>query len=192
VILPVYIVDIIGDIVNQVKGDVLTKIIANETAVLEDGPSLIQTINYQYGHKRELIETLFQMDKGDELAFQKYPLIYLVQDFRESRGQQPGIYADVSLNIVIAHHTTRSFKITERYAQVFKPVLYPIYLSLIEKIAASKAVNMESEDLIRHDKTDRSYWGTQALGGNEANKLNDAVDAIEIENLALKIIFKNC
>jgi len=192
-IRPVYIVDIIGEAVAGTTAEILPTLITNEQAVAEDGVSLIRTIDYQYGHRMELIQTLAQMDKSDEMAREsKYPLVYLVQDFIETRGKIPGVYAEVSLNIIIAHQTSNTYKITDRMAKVFKPVLYPIYYTLLDKLADHVQINEYSEDIIIHQKIDRSYWGTSTVGGNEANALNDYVDAIEINNLSLKILYKNC
>lgn len=185
---PVYIVDVIGTVVSNVQDDVLSTIQANEAAVLEDG-TLIQAIDYQYGHVEELIETLSQKDKGDITDQQsKYPLIWLVQDFTEDRGKQPGIYAELSLSIIIAHQTVNTYKSTDRYTNVFKPVLYPIYYSLIQQLNRSPFVNQGNEDLIPHRKIDRLYWGAKQL----SNKLNDYCDAIEITNLNLKIDYQAC
>lgn len=199
---PVYITDIIGQVVTATMNakvipgqtkTLLQQIQENETATHDDdSPSLIQTIDYQYGHKRELIETLLQKDKSDEERELKYPLIYLVQDFPEDRNKIPGIYAEVSLNIIIAHHTVNTHKITERYSKVFKPVLYPIYDQFIKQLCKHKQIHDVSELTLKHRKTDRSYWGRNAVGGNDQNKLNDYVDAIEIDNLILKINYNNC
>ena len=132
------------------------------------------------------------MDKDPAGRFQKYPLVYLVQDFKETRGKTSGIYGETTLNIIIAHHTTSSFKITDRYQQVFKPVLYPIYYSLLNQLAKHPQLNEEDETMVLHGKTDRSYWGRTAIGGNDKLKITDTVDAIEIDNLALKILYQTC
>lgn len=199
---PVYVTDIIGDVVSNAKSAVVKRnpnktllevIQENEKATHEDeSDSMIETINYQYGHKRELIETLVGMSKEEENRVLKYPLVYLVQDFSETRGKEPGIYADVSLNILFVHHTVNTSKIKARYEKVFKPVLYPIYYEFMEQLSKHPQIHVEDPRRIRHKKTDRSYWGRQAVGGNDGLKLTDFVDAIEVEDLQIKILFKNC
>lgn len=187
---PLYVVDVLAQIVEAVSDEVLTEIIENETAAL--GTSMITGINYQYGHRLELIETLIQLDKGGSPSnVMKYPLVYLVMDFSEARGSQDGVYAEVKLNIVIAHQTDNTDKITDRYRKVFKPVLYPIYYSLIEQIAAHHLVLQGNEDKIQHVKIDRGYWGRTALqgAGTTGNKLTDYVDAIELQNVDLKLYY---
>lgn len=187
---PVYIVDIIGAVVQKVQTEVLATIQTNETNAL--GATLIQNINYQYGHFRELIVTLAQWDTDPSFQQQKYPLIYLVQDFREQRGKLAGVYADVSLNIIICHQTLAEYKATDRMANVFKTVLYPIYYSFIRQLAKHNLTFAASPDLIPHDKWDRTYWGTSGMGGNDKTMLNDFVDAIDIQNLQLKIDYQPC
>jgi hypothetical protein len=184
---PVYIVDVIGAVVDKVRSLTVAKIQQNETAAL--GVTGITTINYQYGHFKELIQTLAQYDLSNSQRFEKYPLIYLVQDFREQRGRQPGVYSEVSLNIVICHQTDANYKITDRMNKVFKPVLYPIYYSLIEQLTKSNLTFASSPDMVQHDKYDRSYWGSDVI---DKNMLNDYVDAIDIQNLQLKIDYQPC
>ena len=192
-IQPVYIVDIIGTVVQTVQTEVLATIQQNETNAL--GQTNIRTINYQYGHFRELIQTLAQWDADLSLRTQKYPLVYLVQDFREGRGRAAGVYADVSLNIIICHQTEGDYKVAERMPNVFKPVLYPIYYSLIKQLTKHNLTFAASPDLVSHDKYDRAFWGTSKLvggGATDRSMLNDFVDAIELQNLQLKIDYQPC
>lgn len=190
---PVYIVDVMAAIVQAVSTEVLTTIQANETAVM--GRTAIRAINYQYGHFRELIQTLAQMDLSTDLRFQKFPLVYLAMDFKETRGKLAGVYADVSLNVLICHQTDGNYKVADRYVNVFKPVLYPIYYSLIKQISKSPMTFPASADMIPHDKWDRSFWGTSkqaGSGGTDRSVLNDYVDAIDIQNLQFKIDYQPC
>jgi len=186
---PVYIVDIIGEIVQKVQALVLQKIQMNETSAL--GSTNIQAINYQYGHFEELIETLAQYDADINLRNQKYPLVYLVTDFTEQRGRLAGVYADTRLNIAICHQTKADYKSAERKQKVFEPVLYPIYYELIEQFSKHLMTMAGSADLLQHDKTDRYYWGTRELG-TPKNKLADFVDAIELQNLQVKFDYQPC
>lgn len=187
--VPTYLVDIIGEVVASVKADVLATIIKNESAALGT-QSLIQTINYQYGHKSELIETLFQMDKSDPAAYQKYPLIYLVLDFKEIIDDSKSYFGTAVLNILIMHSSELSYKTTERYLNVFKPVLYPLYISLLNQIPKHKAFSVYGNP--KHEKYDRPLVGVPAA--IEGNKLliNEYVDAIEIANLNLLLNYQTC
>jgi hypothetical protein len=191
---PTYLVDIIAAVVAAVQSEVLGTIQANETAVLNSA-SRIQKINYQYGHPRELIQTLSQNDLSPQFNQLKYPLIYLYMDFREQRGRTPGIYADTQLNFAICHQTEGDYKAADRYVNVFKPVLYPIYYSLMKQLTKSPLTVQGDQDMLQHDKWDRMFWGTSKVvggGGTDRSYLNDFVDAIEIQNLALKINYQPC
>ena len=190
---PVYIVDVIEEVVAATSAAVLSTIQANESEALQL-PSLIQGISYQKCHFRELIENLIQADKSSTARYEKYPLIYLMRDFKERRGREAGIYAEVSLRIIIVHQTQQTYKITDREAKVFKPVLYPIYYEFMNQLFLHPMVNSATDtDGITHDKWDRSYWGRNLQQGEQKQVLTDFVDAIEIENLALKITFpKTC
>jgi hypothetical protein len=186
---PVYIVDIVGEVVQKAQAGILATIQANETSIL--GATSIQAINYQFGPFEELIETLAQYDTDLSLRYQKYPLVYLVTDFTEQRGRLPGVYADTRLNIAICHQTSATYKSIERKEKVFEPVLYPIYLRFMEELSKHPMTMPGSDDMIQHDKTDRYYWGTRELGTSK-NKLADYVDAIEIQNLQLKFDYQPC
>jgi hypothetical protein len=188
--LPVYIVDIIGAAVQLAETNVLTTIQENETCAL--GGTGITTVNYQKGHKLELIETLLQWSKVPDYDQRKYPCVYLVQDFQEIRNPRPGIYADVKLNLILMHFTEQTYRVDDRYANVFKPVLYPLYDAFLEGLAKTPQIQQSNKDDIQHTKIDRLYWGRQAAGGNDRVALTDYLDAIEITGLQLSIYFKTC
>ncbi len=120
---------------------------------------------------------------------------HLYMDFREQRGRTPGIYADTQLNFAICHQTEGDYKAADRYVNVFKPVLYPIYYSLMKQLTKSPLTVQGDQDMLQHDKWDRMFWGTSKVvggGGTDRSYLNDFVDAIEIQNLALKINYQPC
>ncbi len=187
---PVYIVDIIGEVVADAAAKVLTTIQDNELVAL--GVNTITTINYQKGHKLELIETLLQMGGHRSTEPLKYPCIYLVQDFQESMNPRTGVYTDARLNVILMHHTEQTHKVDDRMEKVFKPVLYPLYYAFLEAIAKHPGIMQSNAESIVHTKTDRLYWGRQAAGGNDKVALTDFLDAIEITGLQLSFYFKNC
>lgn len=191
---PVYIWEIIGEIVQATSDAVVDKVTgltllqtiqANEVAVL--GETHIQQIRYSKSSFNELIETLSQADGSAEERYNKYPLIHLVRDFYEERGQDPGAYATASLNIIIIHQTVNTYKVADREVNVFKPVLYPIYQEFLEQLDKSGWTKSGDLETFRHRKIDHAFWGNRKL-----ETLNDYVDAIEIQNLNIKINFFNC
>jgi hypothetical protein len=189
-IKPIYIVDVIAEVVADAAESVLSDLQANEIALF--GRTTIETVNYQKGHKIELIETLREMSSTRTQEPRRYPCIYLVQDFREDMNPRTGIYCDVSLSLIIMHHTDMNRKVDDRYTKVFVPVLYPLYGAFMQALAKHPLIQQSQSDKIEHNKTDRVYWGRQAVGGNNALALTDYLDAIEISNLNLSFYFKTC
>lgn len=160
-------VDIIGDIA--------------EKAIAEFGSGY-----YLYGHPLEIFNILAEKSKSETFKYSKYPLIALYQDFEEDVKQYETIVKGIT--IVIMTETSKTYTAPNRYANTFIPVLQPLYEALIKQIQRSKYV---SSDNYMHTKTDRLYWGKSDEFGNSGNIGNDALDAIVIRNLELKLI-KNC
>jgi hypothetical protein len=171
-----YIVDIIGQIVESIRGTY------DPPAGLPNGSPF-----YLYGHPLEVINTLSEWTKNPTKKFQKFPLIILFTDIEESKGLHQGINSEVKLEVIICTATKPEYKSTERTEITFKPVLYPLYDLFIAELANS-GYFMESNDLVPHTMTPRYYWGKSGLYGNTANMFNDYIDAIEIKNLQLTIL----
>ena len=198
---PIIVTDIIGEVVTATSNAIVKRnpnkillqvIQENETAALEQ-QSLIKNIRYSKSSFDELIETLAQADKVDATGGReyKYPLIHLVRDFAEDYGVVPGYSIDVSLNIIFVHQTVATYKIDDRDDKVFKPVLIPIKEEFITQLAKHKQIVAVHRSKIPYREWKRAFWGTRQLQGAK-NKLADYVDAIELENLKLKIIQKPC
>lgn len=181
---PVYIVDIFGSVVEAVSAAMLPTLQAYDSA--------ITGVHYLHGHPVEIIETLTQRDKSDTWRYKKYPLVALFQDFPESHNGQIGIDNEATLHIVIAYSSIATYKSPERYAKKFKPVLYPIYLELMNQIVLSAKFLNYGVSTIPHIKIDRLFWGKEGLYGNTGNVFNDMLDCIEIRDLKLKVNLKNC
>lgn len=187
---PVYVVDVIEDVVTATSAAILATIQANETEIF--GETTIAALSYHKGSFDELIEDLSQKDGSREERYKKYPLIYLVRDFEEVRGREAGIYCSVSLRVIIVHQTEQTYKITDRETKVFRPVLYPIYNEFMRQLSLSPMINQSGVENLRHIKIDRAYWGKNQQQGSNKTALNDFVDAIEIRNLELKINYSYC
>lgn len=181
---PVYIVDEFATIASKVNTAVI--------AQLQVFNSSFVAVNYQYGHPLEIIKTLGEWVGSQTYEPQRYPLIALFQDFQEVKDGLPGIDSTVTIHLIIANQTQPNYKAAERYANNFKPILYPVYKELLKQINYSKAFMTKGEDNLSHTKIDRLYWGNQGLYGNSANIFNDYLDVIEITNLKLKVNQKFC
>lgn len=160
---PVYVVDIIGEVITSIAADV--------------SPLLI---NYRYGRQIQILESLQRLNDSITLQDTKYPLVALFQDFPERRGD--GFYATVTIpKIVIACLTNSTDPPEARYNVTFKPILYPIYYAFLNGLAKHKNIVCNNPELLVHTKWDRP--GVQP----EGQGLNDYIDAIEIQNLILNI-----
>lgn len=175
-------IDIIEEIVTAVQDD------TDKPVGLESDEPY-----YMHGHPLEILNTLSEKDRHKTYKFKKYPLIALFQDFTETIGENMNNQGETDLNIVICMQTSPDYTSAERYDNVFRTVLYPLYDLLIKHIESSGWFLNDGPGLIPHDKTDRLFWGRSGLYGNEGNIFNDHIDAIEIENLSLSLRLKqNC
>lgn len=165
-----------------------------ETVVTATGDELGQNLNFLHGHPLEIINTLNKMKMaGSNFPSERFPLIALFQDFQERRGTGGEVYAEVSLQMVIACLTTPSLNAAQRMEVNFIPTLYPIYDELLKQIVRSRLFLIrDTENEPKHIKTDRLFWGREGLYGNTGSIFDDYLDAIEIKNLDLKIKNQNC
>lgn len=158
---PLYIVDIFQEVCEAVSA---------ETSY---------NINYVYGLSIHISDNLMAKDKSKTLKDTKYPLIALFMPFEENRGK--GYYADVLIRkIVIAYLTNKDDRPNQRYENVFKTTLYPVYYSFLKQLARNKYSNQKNPDFILHKKID--YPGVEQVTG-----VNDFVDSIEILNLQIPL-----
>lgn len=163
-------VDIIGNIVSDVRASY--------------DPSGLEEPYYLYGHPLEIFNVLKLKSGSETYKYSKYPLIVLYQDFKEEVSNVETIVT--GFTIVIMTETSTAYLAPDRYTNTFTPVLQPIYELLMTKIKNSKLVS-SPDDMYSHDKWDRLYYGKSDEFGNSGNIGNDALDAIVIQNLDLKI-----
>ncbi len=179
--IPLYIVEELKAWTLQVSEALLIQLQAKD-------PN-ITGVHFFNGHPKEIIETIGQLDQEPPFQYQRFPAICLFQDFKEPSGKVIGIRSIPKLQVAIIHQTKNDYKAYQRYAETFVPILYPIYYSLIDFIKRSGNVQGR---LIPHTKIDRLYWGRQGTGGNDANKFNDYLDAIELQDLELRFYEPVC
>jgi hypothetical protein len=177
-------VDIIEDIVDEVRSDWTTRPVSLES----DSPY------YFFGHPREVVIELTEREQSTSLKLKRFPLIALIQDFDENMGNDQKILSSTSLRIIIAMTTDPDYDSAQRYDNTFRTILYPLYDLFIEKLIESAYFLNVGDGLGSHIKTDRPFWGRQEAGNSVANIGKDYVDAIEIRDLQLdlRISQKNC
>lgn len=168
---PIYVVDIIGEVVESTA------------------KKLGDALHYQFGSYKEIANTMETREHNQRLKYKRYPLVALFQDFAEIREAEGGIYGKVSLNLIIATSSSSNDKSEQRYINTFKPILYPIYYELIRQIEGSNHFQSTGYKGVKHTKIDRPYWGND---WKNANKFPDYLDAIEINGLELTLNNNSC
>lgn len=142
---------------------------------------------YLYGHRLEIANRLLEKDKDDVYKFQKYPLIALRLPIPERKND--GI-VETRLNIGIMEFTEKRYNSAQRYENVFKPKLNPLYLRFMD--ALRKFSGALDPGIQRHTKVDRLFWGIEYNEGNSKYIFNDPIDAIEMVDLIMKFTDKKC
>lgn len=145
-----------------------------------DGPPY-----YMFGHKLEVARELLIKESNPDEQAKKYPLIILAMDTPEENF---GKMIHYDLTIAIVDYTKPEYLTEERYTNVFKPILYPLYESFFVELRKSGLFcwpNIGRKPM--HTKTDRPYWGVayNKAGVNVEKVFSDPLDAIEITKLKI-------
>lgn len=176
-----YIVDDIGTVVARVRANWLT---ADNTDITADNSNITVDGNgapyYMYGHKLEVAQRIFKKNQ----SFKKFPLVFLVMDFPEEKHD--GILT-CTLNIGLIHKSKEDYNAEQRYTNVFKTVLYPLYTKFLQELDASGLFTWDKENQLvpEHTKIDRPFWGTEGKMKNDKYIFDDPIDCIEIVGLKL-------
>lgn len=180
--LPILIQDVMSDVVDAVNDDLLT--------YLKEQDSEITKVHFQFGTGYEIIETLQQISEVN--PFEKYPLVAMFLDVKEVMNEERGIYSRIPiLRMAIVCTTDQNYKAAERDLKTFKPILIPIYQSLLHHMSIICAF-FKPGNGFEHEMTRNYFWGRQGLYGKEGNVFNDKCDAIELEFRDLKILSTYC
>lgn len=138
------------------------------------------------GHIAEIAKRLTEKDKSNSntLAYTKYPLIVLFQDFDYNKNKIDN--TDVSVNIAIVNGTNKEYITVQRRDNNFTPILDPIYNELIGALRDTLAFRITDGDFTVSRKY---YWGSSL---SDSHPADDPLDAISIENLNLELTTPNC
>jgi len=147
----------------------------------------LPVLNYQYGYVDELNEMLTQWAKDPASVSLKFPILWLEQPFTVVRTK-PGetIYGTVDIRLFIIMQTDQNYKAAQRVTLVYKPIIWPIYRSLMKQIDLSLAFTTQSKDQIPHTFSDRYYWGadTEKIFGDKVDCSIVSIFGIPISNNA--------
>lgn len=171
-----YFVDVFGEIVKDVRLNYDTK---NNLAPY-----------YLYGPSMEILKVLTERDKSKDWKYRKYPLIALMQDFKETKGTDAKLEYIVNPTVRIITSTKPDYYTEDRYSEVFKPFIYPIYEQLLISISESCMIDSGIPEDIKHDKWDRLSWGREGIEGPDGIIFNDYLDAMDINFKELRVFKK--
>jgi len=148
----------------------------------------LPVLNYQYGYVEELNETLQQWERDPVQQPLKFPLIWFAEPFTVNHDNPQLPYGEADFELFIINKSDQNWKASDRMANNYKPVIYPIYESWKNQIVLSSAFNAMSTDFIKHKYTNRYYFGE-----NKKSVLNDVVDCMRISVYRLPLSMKkNC
>jgi len=139
-----------------------------------------------FGHPVEIAKRLSLKDQNAVDKFRKFPLIALLTDITESHDLPQLKDYVVNFTAIIVTNTNKNYKSVERYTNVFKPVLYPIYEKLIQKMEESSYIHFKGN--VTHNKIDRLFWGAEAVNGNTGLIFNQYLDAIQLNFTNVRIV----
>lgn len=135
---------------------------------------------YEAGHRLAIAQSLIVKDKDEVFQYQKYPLGALRMDIQEEVMDGMIHYR---MNLVILALTKHEYTYEERLANVFKPILIPLYERFMNELGKVGVFSWPKGKRPKHKRFLRPYWGAQYNEGNKAFLFCDPLDAIEILDL---------
>jgi len=175
---PVYIVDVFADAVAATSVALLTTLQAID--------STITAVRFEYGHRADVNERIIAYgNQGKNFC----PMVILFEDYKIQRGEV-GYTGITNLVIMIIYYSKAAITRVQREANVFRPILYPVYNELIHQLKIDGRFSIYDETLVKHNLVPRPHWGDPDL--YKEYPLKDVFDGIEISNLQLKTFLNNC
>lgn len=189
---------VLGDVV-RIDNVEYTTLEVNSDYFVVEGTGIVDDTWYglapyfMHGHIVEIVQRLKEKDESDKYRFQKYPLIVLVEDYmqRIRPEYEDGIHSEVTCRVIIMNLSDPDWYASDRYANNFVPVLYPLYVDFMNALIKADWHEAPLNEMIPHNPINRLAWGRQDIYGNEADVGNDHIDAIDIEDLVLRLKFND-
>lgn len=167
--------------VTAINSNVLTVVLDNLDN-LSSITEFIMDINYKYGHPKDVFNEISKMAQHPDYKARRFPVIALLQDFDEELNA--GI-DEVPVQLILGLDTQPHFNTKQRYDASFtERKLLLLYKRFIQYLEWDTSTYFRRGDAT---KTDRMYWGKDGALGNEENKADEFIDAIEI-NINLKVL----
>jgi hypothetical protein len=149
-------------------------------------------INFMFGDTAYINNILKIYSSYSRTSNIKFPLLALHAPFDEVRGSEKGIFTSSSVAITIAINTLSRYTNEERAEKSFKEELRPIYDSFIKQLKMNKHIELPYNSEISHIYRERYDLGSRGAMDSNGKKLDDLIDAIEIENLEIKVKQLKC
>lgn len=145
---------------------------------------------YEYGSAVEVVNRLKRKANNQNLENERFPLVwFLIKDSVKEEVTTAGVQnarMAKDITIIICTNSKQEYSSVERYENTIKPILRPIYDSIIFHLKKSNL--FKSSNSYSHDYYENLFWGRDGLYGHTGNITNDKIDAIIIDNLDLRIV----
>lgn len=144
---------------------------------------------YFYGHPMDINRQMIDRDKELSTNGKVYPAIA----FRlPAPGDHKNGMVFYNLNIAIFDVTDLNYSAPERYSNVIKPKLYPLYELFLDRLKRHGFTWEGNQKTPPHQQIDRPHHGVEETQGNKAYVFTTKLDAIELVNLKINYRFKQC
>lgn len=178
------IVDLIDDVVTSMRN-----LSAKDAAKFGIAEGLTSPY-YFYGHPMDINSQMIERDKERATKGKVYPAIALRLPSDETMGSGLTHY---NLNVAIFAETDLNWSAPERYANVIKPILIPLYLLFIDRLKKRGFVwEGNTQSMPPHTRTDKPHYGVEETQGNKAYVFTNKLDAIELTNLKINFKTQKC
>lgn len=177
-------VDLIGEVVASMRN------LSAKDAAKFGITAGIESPYYFYGHPMDINRQMIERDGERATKWKVYPAIALRLPTREEMGSGLTHY---NMNVAIFAETDLNWSAPERYTNVIKPVLIPLYLLFIDRLKKRGFTwSGNSQQMPPHTRTDKPHHGVEETQGNKAYIFTNKLDALEIEGLKINIPTKYC
>ncbi len=144
---------------------------------------------YFYGHPIDINRQMIARDKELSTKGKVYPAVALRLP---ADAKHEGGMIHFTLNVAILDVTELDWSADERYAQVIKPKLYPLYELFLDRLKKHGFSWTGDQKVPPHHQIDRPHHGVEETQGNKAYVFTNKLDGIEIQNLQINYKFKQC
>jgi len=134
-----------------------------------------------FGSVQDIVNYLIEKSGDPITSRQKFPFVCLVDNFKEKIDSVNTFY-EVNPTIYIFHESLENYNPQQRYTNVIKPVLYPIFDCLIRWIEYSQDISPVNDSLVYTKELFRGQIGDNVQISDTVDCLKITFDNIKIKN----------